>query len=903
MKQWKAVRHIDFHTNIRQYYTMSGKKRRVPVIVRILFFLIIILPLGVVGFSFIERIAPDSVIPDTFEMYISVPNTARLAGNVLNHKSLPDILALAELAPLVPVFNQARNYGLADNLALRLIAGGRLNAALLPEGRLLAVWDGGVVSPLFRFLPALSRWIGVPGLVYVRTGAVSHFEYRLDDGTVLFIGTRRNLLVVSNNASLFHSVLDGTSRDGDLIGAAPRSFYSRHHDIALLLRPDALVNVLAGGEGDPQLLAALNLLQFPGMVEVSLAVRPNQLNLNLVTPLGSTNAALQRLIQTDSRATPILGIIPQDAQYMTKFTAGSLAEALDAAAVVAGAEFANTLRTADNTARMVLGMGLDALLFSWTGSQFAVYGLEGRPHPVIAVEIRDEARRREVFDRALGTIFLAEDIRLNLDGNRIPRIQVPPFLSSILAIAGVSVPAPFYLVQNNYLLISESAEALLAAVNAVRRNEVLPRQELWRTLSANETGPASFTLFYSLDRNMPFFLRGSNELSAILGLYRQGLVRVSLNNSVVRVSLAVIPGAGGGIVPVAGFPLELMDIPARGRPSNRLYSLSPGRDTRLLVTRGNDVLAINPLDRSVTELRGFGTPGASLYAIPQSPASASGEAWVVDAFGNVNLVDRNLASLSGFPLNTGIRLSAPPVAWGGRLFLASGDGSVYTVDSSAWVSRWQNFSAALLAPPSFFNFNNRTVVGIYPRDIIFGEIFLLDAGGQPLPNWPVQISGIAFGSPVLFSAPHPGAMRRLFAAFITQAGELSVYTEAAEMLPGFPLELEGVFFLQPVFDGENLWIIESSGILYRISLNGEVFSQSIPRLTVREEGYIMVSGGYIFFTGEGNALHGYAQNFTSMDGFPLPVWGRPVIGDLFGDRQRRVAGVGMDNRLYMWQFR
>jgi hypothetical protein len=132
---------------------------------------------------------------------------------------------------------------------------------------------------------------------------------------------------------------------------------------------------------------------------------------------------------------------------------------------------------------------------------------------------------------------------------------------------------------------------------------------------------------------------------------------------------------------------------------------------------------------------------------------------------------------------------------------------------------------------------------------------------------------------------------------------LSVYTEAAEMLPGFPLELEGVFFLQPVFDGENLWIIESSGILYRISLNGEVFSQSIPRLTVREEGYIMVSGGYIFFTGEGNALHGYAQNFTSMDGFPLPVWGRPVIGDLFGDRQRRVAGVGMDNRLYMWQFR
>jgi len=549
-------------------------------------------------------------------------------------------------------------------------------------------------------------------------------------------------------------------------------------------------------------------------------------------------------------------------------------------------------------------MGLDDLIFSWTGSQFAVYGLEGRPHPVIAIEIRNEARRRDVFTNAFGTIFLAEDIRLNLDGNRIPRIQVPSFLNSILAAVGVNAPAPFYLVHNNYLLISESAETLLAAVNAIRRNEVLPRQELWRTLSANETGPASFTLFYSLDRNMPFFLRGNNELSAILGLYRQGLVRLSLSGSVARVSLSVIPGAGGGLVPVAGYPLELMDSPARGRPGNRLYSLAPGRDTRLLVTRGSDVLAINPLDRSIRELRGFGVPGASLYAIPQFPAGAGGgDAWVVDSHGNVNLVDRNLVSLPGFPLTTGLRLSAPPTAWGGRLFLSGEDGSVYTVDSGAWVSPWQSFSAALRSAPTFFNFNNRTVAALYPRDIIFGQIFLLNEHGDALPNWPVHISGLGFGSPLLFSAQHPGVMRRLFAAFITQAGELSVRTEAAEMLPGFPLELEGVFFLQPVFDGENLWIIESEGTLYRISLSGEVFSQSIPRLAVREEGYITVSGGYIFFTGEGNALHGYSRNFTSMDGFPVPVWGRPVIGNLLADGQRKVAGIGMDNRLYMWQFR
>ena len=885
---------------------MSGrKKRRAPVIIGILLFVIIALPAIAVGLSFIGRITPDSVIPDSFELYVSIPDTARLAGNVLNHKSLPDIMALAELAPLMSVFNQVRNSGIAENRWVQMAAGGRLKAAALPEDRLLAVWDAGVVSSIFRFLPALARRINVPGLYYVRAGGASRFEYRLDDGMVFFIGPHRNLLVLSNNAALFESVLDGTSRDDDRIGAPPRTFHSTNHDIALLLSPDALTNALAGGEPDPDLLAALNLLRFPGNVELSVRVLPNQLKFNLVTPLGTDNEALRRIIERNSGATPILAMIPENTQYLTMLAAGSLAELLEGASAIAGPELADALRTADTASRTVLRMSLDELLFSWTGSQFAVYGLEGRPHPVIAIEIANEAQRREVFDRAFGTIFLAADLRLNLDGNRIPRITVPPFLTTVLSSLGVNIPSPFYIVQNNYLFISESAETLLAAVNAVRRNEVLPRQELWRTLSENGTGPSSVTLFYSLDRSLPFFLRGNNELTAILGLYRQGLVRLSLEDSVLRVSLSVIPGAGRGIVPVAGFPLELAD-PAQAavRPGNRLFNTSPGRDTRLLVTRGNDVLAISPLDRSVRELRGFGSPWASVHAIPQTPSGGGGgEAWIVDTHGNVSLVDSELSNLRGFPISTGIRLSAPPQSWGGKLFLSSDDGAVYTVDSNASVSRWGIFSSALRSPPAFIEFNNRTFVGIYPRDIIFGQIFLMDADGRTLPNWPVHIPRIAFGSPLLFSARHPGAQAGLFVAFVTQAGDLAVYTEDAQMLPGFPIELPGVFFLQPVFDGENLWLIESEGTLYRISLDGEVFSQSIPRLTVREEGYITVFDGDIFFSGEGNALHGYSRNFNSLDGFPLPVWGRPVIGDLLRDGQIKAAGVGMDNRLHMWQFR
>jgi len=225
------------------------------------------------------------------------------------------------------------------------------------------------------------------------------------------------------------------------------------------------------------------------------------------------------------------------------------------------------------------------------------------------------------------------------------------------------------------------------------------------------------------------------------------------------------------------------------------------------------------------------------------------------------------------------------------------------------------FSEALRSAPTFLDFRNRTYAASYLKSFLFGGIYLQDANGNALQNWPVSAPDIAFGSPLLFSARHGSNTDRLFMAFITQAGELSVYTENAQVLAPFPLELEGVFYVQPVFDGESLWVIESGGTLYRIELDGEVLSHTIPRLSVREAGYITVadiSGGRrnaraprdaVFFTGEGNALYGYSRNFNSLDGFPLPVWGRPLVGDLQGTGKIEVAGVGMDNRLYLWQFR
>jgi hypothetical protein len=97
-------------------------------------------------------------------------------------------------------------------------------------------------------------------------------------------------------------------------------------------------------------------------------------------------------------------------------------------------------------------------------------------------------------------------------------------------------------------------------------------------------------------------------------------------------------------------------------------------------------------------------------------------------------------------------------------------------------------------------------------------------------------------------------------------------------------------------------------MLFQVSLEGAVLSQKIQNLQVREEGYITVADvdkdgrQEIFISGEGNAFYGYTGSFRSLESFPLPIWGRPGFG-IATNGKTEIAGVGMDNRVYLWQFK
>lgn len=869
----------------------------------ILFLVFIALPLVSIGVSFIGRISPDSVIPDSFAAYVRIPSPVRFIQQILEHEALPELLADPALAAFAPAAVQLRGNKILENRWVRFAVQGPLNGALLPDGRFLAAWEAGILAPFLRILPIVAGRLTIPGLYYVQAGKNFRFEYRMEGGAVIYLGPYRNLLVASNSPDLFESVIRG-----DIQGSGRKPLGIQDFDIAFLVPQDTVKSALGGQ--DPRITAVLDQLEFPGLIETAVSIFPGRLEINLSTPLSSANPAMGRLIEGTAQVSPLTQLLPDTTQYSTILSAGSLEELLGAASSVFGPDIDAALKKADSSARLLLRLSVRDLLFSWTGREFAVFGMEGRPNPVYAIQIGDENKRREIFDKAFRSIFINENIQAVLDGTRIPRIQLPDFVDSVLQALGVRVPFPYYIVQDGYLFISESSDALLAALNAIRKNAVLPKTTVWKTLANSASDKASFSLFYSLDRSLPFFLKGNNAFGALLRLYRQGLARLAFENRRITISLTAIPGSGRGIVPVPGYPLDLGE-----RTGSAVYGISAARrgETRVLLTRGNSALALNPADQTIYELKN----PHPVYVIPAeglAPKNMNDPAAWVAGNGQVTLVNGNMEPVRGFPRSTGSRLSAVPAAYGGNLFLCDDDGLVYVVDAQGTVSQWGTvFDAALRAPPCFLEGFNKTYAAFYPKSIIANEIWLSDIQGNPYPGWPVSVSGIAFGSPLIFSAERRAGdgppEARILTAFITMAGELSVFEENAAVLPNFPLKLSGVFYLQPVFDGAFLWILAEDGTLYQISLDGTVLRQRIPNLTVREAGYITaldVDGDKtpeVFFTGEGNALYGYSRNFISLDGFPLPAWGRPAFVDLNGDGKIECFALGLDNKLYQWQFK
>ncbi len=880
---------------------MSSKKdtqKKRSILPFLILVLLLLIPAGFFAFSFFGTLKPHTVIGEESIAYVHVPNLLRTANRLLEHQTLDTLLADPALLSVAPAVNTLRHSGLFSNPLIRFAAGGSLDLALYPDSHYLAAYDTARLSSLLFLAPAILPRFSIKNLYYVQAGRYSRFEYRGSDQDTVYIAIKRNLIVVSNSERLIEPVLDESGIKND--GSRQPAFAAKNFDAALLLRSESILAGLA--DDAPDIRTILERLNTSGQAEASVYIQKDQIDLNIRMPISSPLPAITKLIDADSTVPSMLYGLPPESQYATILSPGSLRDLLDAAIAIQGNQAVRLLEKADASSRFLTGLSLEELIFSWTGNELAIFGLEGRPRPVFAVKIADENRRKQVFESLLSSFALTGDNTVILDGTRIPRLMLPDFLTALLSLWKIQVPSPYYLTERGFLYLSESPENLLETVNAIRQNTSIVKTEVWKKLATHSPDASTITLFYSLDRSVPFFLRGTDTVQRILQLYGQGLARLSLRDGETGISLAIKSVSTKGPLPLSGYPLkpegklspeiEVLLFPAKG-------------EVRILFTEnGNRLVSLNPVNGTRTT---YESPEPLWFVLSEGIERtdlSQPAVWVVSQQGTVALLDGNLKNQEGFPVATGNRLSAPPAAFGGSLYISDMESSLYIIDRFAKTHTLSlPFQDILRAAPSFMRQGSNIYMAAYPKGF-FSELWLTDEKGTVRPGWPVSASGIAFGSPLLF---HSGRTDTGL-AFLTQAGELSVYSESGTMRETFPLQLPGVFFIQPVFDGKALWSLASDGRLFKTGLDGTTESVQLEGITA-ETGYLATADidgdkvPEVLASGEANLLYAVRHDLTMLPGFPLPVWGKPWTGDLNGDGKTDIISGGMDNLIYGWHIR
>lgn len=869
--------------------TAPRKRRLFPRVLGIFLALILLAAAAVLAWSALDRAPVTDALPDGFSAYVRVASAGEFFESLIDLETADALLAGSEAAAVRALVDALRREPFLRGRAFRMLADVRMDGALYGTSY-LAVVDLGIRSALTRSSPFWGPWLKVPDLSYSRSSGFSRFRYKAGD-SIVHAAVRKNLLILSGDEGLLDRslTLGGSGRDAEtaeiLAGRAPK-------DLRILLRTRELLSGFQGGS-DPlgRFLAGLSL---PGYAAVDLSVSNAAVQLTLELPVSSDLPALSALISERSRPPAVLSVLPGSARYFSVLSAGSLEQVRNAALPILGPSAQEAWNRAEAASRAALGMGLGDLLLSWSGDELGVFGLEDRAEPVFFLRVRDEARRRRVFQEAFQSGTLGEDSATVLDGIRVPRIVFPWYIQALLSVAGADVPQPYFLVEDGYLFLSTSAESLVAATRDARAGKVLPRTDSWRRVSEGIPADAAAMIYYSLDRSVPFFLRGEGPLAEFLRQYGEGTASVRFGDGRMKLALSAVALGGRGARDLPGFPLRAERRLAGGVEAGR------GADRRVRLywmEEGGTLVSYLPASGARKALSLDDSGHFVLETLPDGTVSV---VWAVSRRGTVWRLDPDLAPAEGFPRATGTRpAAAPSLALdpaskgsgpGIRLLSPLRDGGILTVSPGGETGFLPvTFEDPVSAPVAHWN----GFLAVYPKSFE-GTLWVLDPDGQALPGWPVGLPGIGFGSPVL--APLGASFR---AAFLTQAGSLSCWNDRGEPVPGFPVELEGVFYGTPLFAADSFWAVSESGSLYRVGLDGRRARADVRGLGSREPALAArdVDGDgrpEIFVSGDGNALYGFDADLEPLSGFPVPGTGRPAFADLNGDGRPELLSAGVD---------
>ncbi len=902
------------------------KKKKLPLVVKLLLlpFEIILALLIVVllwfTFCYFDRVKPLEALPPDYALYLRTDSVWGTAEPLLDLDATLIAMTSPDLQKYRESYLNIKSSKLRQNFFVKKALQRRFDAAVyggqegqdgLKENGVIGVLDTGFLAGAARLAPHLIPHIKAVS-EKVELSVNRHGNY-YQFGDSLFFVFRKNLVVLSTNKELLEEAMTWSNsklyKEEELEAVNARL----KEPLRIFANGKNLLNYVitsqAEAEKQPEnqsekksssvvqnyLEIIVPYLSQEEYTSLNIGISENDLNVTVSVPMDfgdnpSVYHPVLGLLQKDSAVPTLLPQFSEDVQYYTLISAGTLRDLRDAATRILPPEkdFMTTWNRSDTISKFLFNRSLDELLFSWTADEFAAFGIEGKSEPVFAIKIADEAKRREIFDKVFSSYIVNSNDSLLVDGVRLPCVEMPGFVLSVLQALNINIPKPYYLIKDNYIYLSQSPENLAAINTGVQSSKKLTGSENWKRVSSKQSPYSTLSLYYNLERSVPFFVKGNSAMSKILALYNSGRFDLRIKDNLLTVQLQASALALESSNHIPGFPIELE------HRTNAELVKSKAKNSKLVFWLENNS-TVNSLDCGTFEKGSAEYPDLQ-YIVAASEATAKtngGELWAVTKNGMAYLLNAKLESVFGYPILSGVSLSCQPFVYKDSLALVGADGAICFISEKGELSLLETgVESGILAAPSV----SGDYMAFYEKGF-FGGIHIYKGQENITAQGPLELDGIAYGSPCIFTAGG-----KQYVSMITQAGQLYVYDFNGELLSPFPVGLNGVFYLNVVMADGYLFALSEEGDLYRVGLDGKAMRVKIPYFTAKS-GHLTVfdydekAGQEIFVSGEGNALYGFNSGLELLPGFPVSAYGNPLFIDLNGDNKNDCLAITFDNKI------
>lgn len=891
---------------------LEKNKKKLPLGVRLLllpFKLLLVLLVVVLAwftFCFFDRVKAIDALPPDYAVYLRTDSVWDTAEPLLDLDATLIAMTSPELQKYRDTFLKVKSSKYRKNFFVRISLKRRFDAAVYEDGA-IGILDAGFLSGAVRFapyiIPHIKKLSGKLELASNRHGNYYQFN---EAASFVF---KKNLIIFSTNKKLLESAMtysnSGLYTKQEFTAVSeklkePLRIFANEKVLLQFLKKSEQTSEKSPSTLKNYLEAIVPYLSDEEYTTLKFGINQNELNLSFSVPMNLADSAdaendasehpVLKLLKKESSVPTLLPKFSEEVQYYTLISAGTLSNIKEAVTKILPPEknFSAVWNKSDTVCRIVFNTSLDDLLFSWTGDEFAAFGIEGKAEPVFAIKINDEAKRREIFDRIFSSYIINSNDSLLVDGVRLPSIQMPGFILSVLQALDINVPKPYYLIRDEYLYLSQSPENLVALNSAAHSSKRLTGSTNWQRVSSSQTPYSTLSLYYNLERSVPFFIKGNSAMSKVLGLYNSGRLDLCIKDEVLTVQLQASAVELESVNHIPGFPIELEN------KTDATLVKSNAKKSRLVFWVEKDS-TVNSLDCGNFARNKVELPEVQ-YIVAASEATAKandGEVWAVTKSGMAYLLNGKLESVFGYPILSGVTMSCPPFVYKDSLVLAGNDGVLTFISQTGEISQFDTAAeGGIKSTPTVKD----DILAFYEKGF-FGGIHIYKDLEPVTKEGPLELDGIAYGSPCLFTAGG-----RQYAAMITQAGQLYVYDFNGELLAPFPVGLNGVFYMNIEMADGYLFALSAEGVLYRVGLDGKSMCVKIPYFTAKTGhitscNYDGVTGEEIFVSGEGNSLYGFNSMMEFLPQFPVSGYGNPLFIDLNGDNKNDCLAISFDNKI------